>query len=93
MQDQAKPAARPTSRADIINTKRACETVENGSGARCACTFDCVNYWLRALGFNDPKKCQCGEMLYFARNDQDGQLWACAAGHEKILTAEQAAAR
>ena len=27
-----------------------CTTAPNGTGARCTCMHDCVNYWMRAHG-------------------------------------------
>lgn len=35
---------------EITASHRPCETAENGTGARCACSFDCANYRLRAKG-------------------------------------------
>lgn len=33
---------------EIIAAWPACKTAPNGTGARCTCSFDCANYWLRA---------------------------------------------
>ena len=37
-------------RREIAAAHPPCETAENGTGARCTCSFDCANYWLRAKG-------------------------------------------
>jgi hypothetical protein len=41
----------PAEAQQIVREQRACETAPNGTGARCTCSFDCANYWLRAKGF------------------------------------------
>jgi len=41
----------PAEAQQIVREYRTCETAPNGTGARCTCSFDCVNYWLRAKGF------------------------------------------
>lgn len=41
----------PEEAREIIRSKPACETEQNGTGVRCTCFFDCANYWLRASGF------------------------------------------
>lgn len=45
-------------RQAIIAAHAACETAENGTGARCTCSFDCANYWLRAKGY---EQADCAE--------------------------------
>lgn len=41
----------PDAARKIIEDYPACETAPNGTGVRCACDFDCANYWLRAHGY------------------------------------------
>lgn len=33
---------------------RDCTTALNGTGARCTCDYDCLNYWMRARGAPKP---------------------------------------
>lgn len=51
-----RPWPRPAGdeRQKIIAKHAPCETAENGTGERCLCSFDCVNYWLRAKGYGQP---------------------------------------
>ena len=41
----------PEEARQIALAHRACETAPNGTGARCLCSYDCANYWLRACGY------------------------------------------
>jgi hypothetical protein len=41
----------PEEARQIAMEKRPCETAPNGTGSRCACHFDCANYWLRSRGY------------------------------------------
>lgn len=36
-----------------------CTTAPNGTGVRCTCLHDCVNYWMRSIGVTvmpEPRK-------------------------------------
>ena len=41
----------PPEARTIASLHAPCVTAPNGTGSRCACNFDCANYWLRAKGF------------------------------------------
>ena len=49
-------------RAEIVEHKDPCQTAPNGTGARCACSYDCANYWLRAFGYREEEDEGLGEV-------------------------------
>lgn len=48
--DEVERGQERRARQEITAAHAPCSTAENGTGARCTCSFDCANYWLRARG-------------------------------------------